>query len=165
MITPVQDIEMDEGIAKLIENIENGSAIEKKELSQDMIDSLYNYAYHFYKSSKYAEAKSFFRFLTLININTAKYWMGLGASQQMLKDYDEAIASYKIAMVLNDQDPYVYFVIADCYILQGLTEKGLEVLDEAVKLFGTQDKYKKLIDHIDLIRQAWDNQKLEKING
>ena len=152
MISETTSIEMDEALTRVVEKIENGMAVEKHEMSQDLIDSLYSYAYHFYQNGKYEEAKSFFRFLTLLNMNLPKYWMGLGASDQMLKNYDEAIYSYKVAMVLNESDPYVYFVIADCYIAEGQTEKGIEVLEEAVRLFGEDDKYKKIIAHIDVVR-------------
>lgn len=157
--------EMDQTIEGLIEKLQNGGDIEDLELSQDLIDSLYSHAYHFYQNGKYEESKSFFRFLTFLDSDVSKYWMGLGASDHMLKRYEEAIYSYNVAMVLNEKDPYVYFVIADCYIAAGDTEKGIEILEEAKDLFGNDDKYTKIIDHIDVVRQAWDNQQLENSDG
>jgi len=165
MITESTHREMDEALARVVEKTISGIGLKNQELSQDLIDSLYSYAYHFYQNGKYSEAKSFFRFLTLLNKDLPKYWMGLGACDQMLKNYAEAIYSYNVAMVLNERDPYVYFVIADCYIADGHTEKGIEVLEEAVLLFGDDDKYKKIIAHIDVVRQAWDNQQLENSDG
>jgi type III secretion system low calcium response chaperone LcrH/SycD len=161
MITETSLEETEQTLNNLVEKIEHGMSIQKHEMSQDMFDSLYAYAYHLYQNGKYDKAQSFFRFLTLLNISEPKFWMGLGAADQMLQNYSAAIESYKMAKALNETNPYAYFVIADCYIAQGLIGQALELLETAEKLFGDQEKYINLMTHIEIIRQAWENHQLE----
>jgi type III secretion system low calcium response chaperone LcrH/SycD len=164
MIAETTRDETEQTLQHIIEKIESGISLGKNEMSQDMFDSLYAYAYHLYQNGKYEKSQSFFRFLTLLNIKEPKFWMGLGASDQMLQNYNAAIESYNIALRLNEANPYAYFVIADCYIATGLIGLALEFLETAERLFGDQEKYKNLMTHIEIIRQAWDKHQLENKN-
>lgn len=143
-------------LTKLVEEFEESSCQELPKLASGTQNFLYSFAYSFYQNGKFKEATSYFRFLTLVDLQNPKYWLGLGAAEQMLKNFDKAIQAYKAAMVLNENDPYTYFLLADCYFARGQGEQGLEVLTTVEQRFGNEEKYQPLIGHIALIRRSWD---------
>lgn len=149
---------MEDKINELVSKIEANASLENIHISEDMYDSLYHQAYHYYQNGKYSQSKSVFRFLSFFDLKNAKYWMGLGASDQMLKNYEAAIDSYKIALVLNESNPHVYFLIADCFIALEKIDEAMEVLKNVEESFVQDEKYIKLISHVALIRQSWENQ-------
>src|SRR5262249_44681791 len=110
---------------------------------------------------KYGEATALFRTLTVESPRGRKFWMGLGASLQMDKNYQDALYAYELAALLNPDDPQVHIRAADCFFTQGLAKEGLLALDCAepsLKTFPTetQQSYK---THISLLRQAWRRRK------
>jgi len=150
---------MDEAtLDQIIDKIANNESFENVEFSTNMFDSLYHEAYHYYQNGRYEQSKSVFRFLTFFDLKNAKFWLGLGAADQMLKNYEEAIYSYKVALVLNENNPHVYFLIADCYIAQEKIDDAMHILKNVEEAFGQEEKYKKLISHVALIRQSWETQ-------
>jgi len=147
--------ELQVSLTRMVEEVEENDNVELSPIAAETQNFLYSFAYSFYQNGKFKEAASYFRFLTLVDLHNPKYWLGLGAAQQMLKDFTQAIQAYKTAMVLNETDPYTYFLLADCYFAQGEGEKGLEVLNTVEEQFGKEDKYKPLIGHIAIIRRSW----------
>lgn len=147
--------ELQLNLTRMVEEFEENESLELSPIAPETQNFLYSFAYSFYQNGKFKEAASYFRFLTLVDLHQYKYWLGLGAAKQMLKDFDQAIKAYKTAMVLKETDPYTYFLLADCYFAKGEGEKGLEVLDAAQEQFGKEDKYKPLSGHIALIRRSW----------
>lgn len=86
-------------------------------------NQLYAMAFRFYESGKYREAVHFFRVLTSMNTDERKFWIGLGASLQMLRDYENALPAYGIAALLDENDPQVHLYAAECFIaLQRIEE-------------------------------------------
>lgn len=123
--------------------------------SQDEIESFYAVAFSFYENGKYPEAINFFRFLTTIDLTKKKHWVGLGASLQMLQEQEQAINAYTIAALLDPADPYIPFYAAECCFKLGDTKRGLDALDSAEELAGTDDKFKGLRKRLYILREAW----------
>jgi type III secretion system low calcium response chaperone LcrH/SycD len=125
--------------------------------SQDprLIDHVYAMAYHHYENGKYGEAINLFRFLTLFDLQARRNWIGLGASQQMQKEYDEAIKSYTFAALMDDRDPYVFLYIAHCWIAKGEIALGLQALNSVELAVDGQKKYQSLLNQVELLREAW----------
>src|SRR5262245_31055472 len=96
-----------------------------KQLSGESIEALYHIAYTQYKQGKYEDAVGVFRFLTLNDTRSRKHWMGLGASLQMQKKYNEAIEAYELAAALDPTDPHVHIYASDCCFAQKMTKEGL----------------------------------------
>jgi type III secretion system low calcium response chaperone LcrH/SycD len=126
------------------------------QLSPDSLSLLYANAYELYRNGKYDDAKCFFRFLTLVNSFERKYWMGLGASCQMLKLYPEAIECYSAAAIQDPTDPYVHLHAADCYFHSNNLEKAKEALESAIITANENaDDYASLIPKLQLISERW----------
>lgn len=100
-------------IKRMVE--ENISLKESMGLTQQFIESLYGTAYQMYKSGKYKDSGALFRLLTLTEPNDTRFTMGLGASKQMHKDYDEAIIAYHTCAYQDLTNPIPYFYLSECY--------------------------------------------------
>lgn len=124
------------------------------QFSQDAIEALYASGFSLYESGKYVNAVHFFRFLTLIDMNTRKHWMGLGASHQMLKEYENALQSFGYAALLNENDPYAHFHAAECFFALKQTDQGEQALASAETVALRQQKqYETLLARISLIKE------------
>lgn len=135
-------------------------------LSSEGIESLYAFGYGFYQSGNYEKAMHFFRFLTLIDIGNRKHWMGLGASYQMLKQYERALQAYGQAALLDEQDPYTHWHAAECFLAINNLEQAKEALT-STELTAKRhpQKYKNLLDRLQLLKKPEmkdEKQKAEK---
>lgn len=123
--------------------------------TEEHFDALYALAYDFYESGEYAKAGNYFHFLTTLSHKDKKHWIGLGASQQMLKEYEKAINSYAIAAVLDQTDPYPSFYAAECCFSMGDIERGMLALDCVDELSADESKFKGLRNQLSALREAW----------
>lgn len=80
------------------------SKIPSLTLSLKTIEVMYSGAYFRYVSEKYEEAALLFRFLVLVDPKNKKFWTGLGATYQMLNDYDKALQCWVMAAKLDTTD-------------------------------------------------------------
>lgn len=115
--------------------IEPGLAKEESEnfggLAGDSLDTLHSFAYEFYQNGKYQQAASFFQVLTTLDMLCYDYWMGLGASQMMAREYHEALTAYSIASSLEADEAMPHFHAAECYQAMGDTPEALRLLEIA----------------------------------
>lgn len=124
------------------------------DLSDDSIAVLYSLAYHLYENGKYFDSKQVFRFLSLSDPFDRRYWMGLGASYQMLKDFKEALECYSVAAVQEPNDPYVHLHAADCLFATGDTQKGVKTLESAIIAAEKSDSIP-LLTQLKCMHQSW----------
>ena len=59
-------------------------------IPDDMMNSLYAYAYQFYQQGKLDNAETFFQFLCMYDFYNTDYFMGLAAVYQLKKQYQKA---------------------------------------------------------------------------
>ncbi|MEI8366604.1 MAG: SycD/LcrH family type III secretion system chaperone [Parachlamydiaceae bacterium] len=129
--------------------------IEAAPYSTETLSALYAIAYEYYRNGKYAEAKTSFHLLTIADTSDTRFWMGLGASYQMLKNYDAAIHAYSIAAVQNCSDPYVHFYAAECFFYQGNLPKALEAIDSSLTVAKDTQAGSALISKLELLSHTW----------
>lgn len=120
-----------------------------------LIEEIYASAYHHYENGKYEKAVSLFRFLIINDVKSKRFWMGIGAAQQMLKKYDEAIQSYTFAALINDKDPYLFYHAAECLFSRGDIPLALQTLDSVKVTAGTQSCYQGLLAQVETLKQVW----------
>lgn len=107
-------------------------------ISEDEMETIYALGYNFFTYGKYDAAKDVFTGLTAYAPYSGHYWRALGAVNQQLKDYTEAIAAYDMA-IANDEGDVVSLVYrGESQILMGRVEAGLEDL-AAVLQVGDHD--------------------------
>jgi secretion system chaperone SscA len=113
-------------------------------------------AYCLYRKQEYLEASHLFRLLVSSRPSNPKYWKGLGACLQMLKDYEEALNCYISAKILNqgEADPYLYLYAADCYFALKEIKNGLKAL-KAARLIAEETNDTSILQHVKLMREFW----------
>lgn len=106
------------------------------EITHEEMDSLYAEAYRFYDEDDYVSSADLFRWLVILNPFIFKYWMGLGASLQLIDHKEKALECYAVASLLSTDaaGPHAYACQIYC---------SLGVIDEAKKAFNlAQEKMK-----------------------
>jgi len=93
---------------------EGGTFQDLHGLSDKEMEAVYGIAYTLYESGKYEEALQVFQFLCFNNHYEKRYWVGLGATQQMRKAYEEALQAYAFAAVMDLDDPSIPLHAARC---------------------------------------------------
>ena len=120
-----------EGIKSLVRD--NATLKQAKGVTNGELEAVYSLAFGYYRTGKYDEALKLFQFLVLFDHLNAKFWFGLGATQQAVKDYQGAVASYGYCSFLNLENPKPQYHAAECFLAIGdkrNAASSLEALNE-----------------------------------
>lgn len=109
-----------------------------KGVTNEELDAVYFLAYGYYQTGRLEEASKLFRFLVLFDHLNAKYWFGLGAVQQVDKNYQDAIVSYGYSSFLDLSDPKPQFHAAECFLAMG-DKRGAASAIEALEEYCPAD--------------------------
>lgn len=151
------------GIIRQIENEVHDQIPSEIALPPEVLEAIYSQAHKFYETEQYEKAIPTFRFLLTLSPTTAKCWLGLGATHQMLKEYPIAIGYYFAAVELDSSDPYSPYYLAECLLANKEIEQAIVFLDVAKKrALKNKNKYESLIHQIDLLVMAWSIQETPK---
>lgn len=102
----------------IINSLAEGRLPSSKELgfTPQMLSDLYAFSYRIFNTGKYEEASVLFALLGLVDPENPDYIFALGACNQKLKRYSQALNNYMAAFYLNPKNPLPFFHIADCYL-------------------------------------------------
>ena len=112
------------------------TVFEARGINQQAMDSLYRVARSFYINGKYEDAARIFRQLCFYDHNNVHYWIGLGYSLKMLKDYRGALTTLSFVLVYldsEDKKAEIYMQAAECCSFLGRDEEAEEYATEAIK--------------------------------
>lgn len=126
-------------------------------LPPDSLSALYTMAYEFYRKGRYEDAKDFFQLLALTDSFERKNWVGLGACNQMLKEYQAAVGCYAMAALQDPSDPYAHFHAADCYFHMGNHPQAKDALDSAIEAANVNQSHDALLSKLKHISTVWSN--------
>lgn len=116
--------------------MKGGTMRDLKGVSDGEMETLYSIAYNYYTTGKYEEADTIFRYLVYLDHSNAKMWIGLGAVQQVRREFAMAVKSYAMASFLDLSNPKPQYYAAECYLALGDTvnaESALAALDMYAK--------------------------------
>ena len=120
----------DDDIEKLLDFLQQGGTVQELYGMEDSdVDVMFVSASRYLQQEQFEEAADAFLFLTLLNPYQGKFWMGLGESHRLQKEFDLALQNYKMAAVYDSKNPKPYFHQANCYIANDKPEKALEKLE------------------------------------
>ncbi len=118
-----------------------GTFKDLKDMSDDAMEAIYSVAYNLYQGGKYDEAQKVFQFLCFYDHFNRKYFLGLGACQQMMKQYEQAIEIFTFATVLDADDPRGMLYIGDCHLAMGDKDKAKGCYETAIEWGAGQAAY------------------------
>lgn len=98
-------------------------------ISDDIMEQMYAHAHHFYEQGRLDEAESFFTALCMYDLNNADYFVGLGAVNQLKKNYQKACDLYALAYVMGKDNINSVFYSGQCQLLMGDFVKALQCFD------------------------------------
>lgn len=101
---------------------------ELKGISRQELEAVYSLGFAHYRTGRFEDASKLFQFLVLFDHLNAKYWLAMGAVQQVAKDYKGAVASYAYASFLDLNNPKPQFHAAECFCALGDKENALSAL-------------------------------------
>jgi type III secretion system low calcium response chaperone LcrH/SycD len=101
---------------------------ELKGISHEELEAVYSLGFTHYRTGRYEDAAKLFQFLVLFDHLNPKYWLALGAVQQVARDYKGAIASYGYASFLDLENPKPQFHAAECFLALGDRENAASAL-------------------------------------
>lgn len=96
--------------------------------SEQEYEAVYTLGHNLYSQARYDDAIKVFAFLIMNNPLEMRFVNAFAACQQMLKRFDEAIAYYSLASVMDMQDPRPTFHTAECLIALGRLKEASAAL-------------------------------------
>lgn len=120
----VEDLE---NVWKGFANMETNASMHG--ISREELEAAYNVGFGFYNTGRYDDAETIFKFLAMFNHLEQKYWIALGAAQQMKKEYAKAVVAYGYSAMLDISNPKPQYYAAECYSAQGDKENALSALE------------------------------------
>ena len=150
-----RDIESPEFDGKLLDFFGKGGTFKDlKDVSDDAMEAIYSVAYNLYQSGKYLEAQKVFQFLCFYDHFNRKYYLGLGACQQMLKQYDKAIEIFSFTTILDSDDPRPMLYIGDCHMAKGDKENARIAYETSLEWASDSEQY---FDDIERVKNMLEN--------
>ena len=101
-------------------------------IDEERLEAVYSVAHTLYGNGKFEDAATMFRFLCLMEHAEERYWMGLGATEQMLGNYEKALEAYAQATLLDIDDPRPQIQAGYCLIKLELFEGATQALEGAL---------------------------------
>lgn len=123
---------------------EGKTAQEVLELSDSIMEQLRSRAQNFFEMGRYIDSADAYLFLVTMNPHKADYWIGLGLSLQMSKEFDGATEAYEMAALCQENDPVPYFYLAKCLFALHEREATLQALELAIEYADGLPEYKEL---------------------
>ena len=125
----------DEQIQEVFSAIADFTTVrELKGISDREIESIYAMGVDYYRAGNYADAEKIFRFLTVFEHTSSKYWTAMGSVQQVQGRYDAAIKAYQMASFFDLHNPKPMYYAAECFVKTG-------DLDNARKALASLEQY------------------------
>jgi len=102
------------------EFLEKGGTLgDALDMDKNELESIYALAYEKYRNGSFSEALTIFQLLVQCNHFEAKYYLGLGAARQALKEYKLAGEVYSFAALTHPKDPRFPMHAAECHLALG----------------------------------------------
>ncbi len=107
-------------------------------MDHDKIEMLYSIAYQCYTAGKYKDARTVFSALCIYEPADLRFWMGLGATEQQLKNFENAAQSYAMACTVTElKDPEPMYFAAKCLLKDGKRDDAIDALD-SIEIMGRE---------------------------
>lgn len=119
------------------------TALEKPELV-----SYYEEGDQLFKSGQYEEAERFFLKAATVRPNDAKVYARLGLIYLNLKNYNDAIESFKVATKIDKYNPSRHYNLALAYMGNNDTQRAISSVREAISLDPVTPKYRQLLEQL-----------------
>ncbi|MBS4168880.1 SycD/LcrH family type III secretion system chaperone [Parachlamydia sp. AcF125] len=112
--------------------------------SEETMEKFYGAAYRLFQAKEYGKASDAFLFLTTLDSQVHNYWLGLGMSEQLKKEYEGALVAYGMALMTEVTNPVPHYHSASCYLAVGDNENAKNSLLLAIEYAGNHEQFAKI---------------------
>jgi len=113
-------------------------------ISQKYVHYFYFVGRYLYNEKKMIRADRIFRLLTVLYPQQADYWIWLGLTQQQRHLPEIALISNTIASVLDNQNPYPLYYMAQCWVKLKGWDQAKKCLKECLDKIGENASFQNL---------------------
>jgi type III secretion system low calcium response chaperone LcrH/SycD len=117
-------------------------------ISPEILEFIYSQGHRLYSIRKYKEAGRFFQLLYILNPNDARFSFALAACHHMQKNFDDSVAWYLVAALIDRVSPLPFYHISDCYLVQNDYAGALHFLRKTLNRIGDNAKYSQLKERV-----------------
>lgn len=109
--------------------------------SESVMEKFYAAAYRLFQMKEYTKSADAFLFLTTLDPYVYNFWLGLGMSEQLKEDYENALVAYSMAILLDAHNPLPHFHSATCYQKTDNVQDTRASLELAIEYAGDQAEF------------------------
>lgn len=109
--------------------------IDQENFDEGDLETVYAVGYDLFSYGNHGAAKIVFTRLAEYAPYTAHYWRALGAVNQQMKNYPEAIDAYSMAIANDDLDVVSLTYRGETQVLSGDSENGLSDFKRVLEIF------------------------------
>lgn len=121
-------------------------------ITEESFNALLLLSTFLFDKKEYEDCFNLLVMLIYLNPNCAEYWLKLGVTAQMLRNYELALRSYKVAYEKNSNLIAAKFFAVDCYIrINLIPEAKMELQSIKSSPYGANEEWKEVILNFDLI--------------
>lgn len=120
------------------------SAQEIMEITDSSMAEFYTAAQHLFENKRYQEAANAFLFLVTLNSYNYEYWLGLGMSTQLCRNFEAAIDAYEMAVICELDNPVPYFYLSKCFYAINDKENALNAIDLAIEYSEENEEFEEI---------------------
>ncbi len=141
-----------DGVLKALQsNLETTGGLMPGQFVEEDIILLYELAYNLYEANDFTQAEQIFQRLVIAKPFESRYWQGLGSCLQMQKKHQDALVSFSMWCLIDDENPHPHFHAAESLFSLGDKHEGLKALTAAEN----RDQNGILKAKIEGLRLAW----------
>lgn len=122
--------------------------------TDEMMEDLYQMAYHFYNSHKPKEALEIFRYLTAMDFKAYKYAFGSAACCHQMKDYKAASAWYTVALVDDPSNPMPAYFAMQCNVEMGQWPAAKFFCEKTIELAAEKEEFKNIKEQAMMLKSG-----------
>ena len=134
--------------------VDKQSPQEAMGINDEILESMYGFAYSLYYSGNYEQGSNAFKMLIQLNPYLPKHYLGLAACLHMAKNFDEAAGNYLMAAYHDKESPLPYYYASDCYLKMDKPAVAWMMLELAKKRMETTHQYDKMKDQLEANLEA-----------
>lgn len=112
-------------------------------IPQKNIEGIYKMGYEAFENKDYENASNVLYLVATLAGNVYEYWMAYASSLMALGDVENALKTFVVAMLMNDENPEPHLWAARCYlILKNAPDAKIEmeIAEELLKLGSPQEE-------------------------
>jgi type III secretion system low calcium response chaperone LcrH/SycD len=150
---PEQSLELFKGLWSLLDK----QGIMPKDAfkyTDEMMEDLYQMAYHLYNTHQLKESLEIFRYLTAIDFKSYKYAFGTAACCHQMKDYKAASAWYTVSMVDDPANPTPAYFALQCNVEMEHWQAAKFFCDKTIELAADKAEFKALKEQATILKPA-----------